>query len=57
MARDPASGIRLTSHRRTACVSCIKGKQTRKAQPKQDSGVICLNLKGLMTPQEHLKNR
>ena len=38
MARDPASGIRLTIHRRMACVSCMEGKQTRNTQPQQDSG-------------------
>uniref|UniRef100_A0AAV1VEB0 Retrovirus-related Pol polyprotein from transposon TNT 1-94-like beta-barrel domain-containing protein n=1 Tax=Peronospora matthiolae TaxID=2874970 RepID=A0AAV1VEB0_9STRA len=38
MARDPASGIRLTSHLRTACVSCMECKQPRNAHPKRDSG-------------------
>ena len=67
MARDPASGIRLTSHRRMACVSCMEGKQTRNTQPQQDSGenaptdriggVICPELKSPMKPQERLKNR
>uniref|UniRef100_A0AAV1TA52 Integrase catalytic domain-containing protein n=1 Tax=Peronospora matthiolae TaxID=2874970 RepID=A0AAV1TA52_9STRA len=67
MTRNPASGIRLTSHRRMACVSCREGKQTRNAQPKQDSGEkepidriggeICSDMKGLMTPQYRLENR
>uniref|UniRef100_A0AAV1TEA7 Integrase catalytic domain-containing protein n=1 Tax=Peronospora matthiolae TaxID=2874970 RepID=A0AAV1TEA7_9STRA len=67
MASDPSSGKRLTSHRRMACVSCMEGKQTRNVQPQQDSsenapmdrigGVICLSLKGLMAPQDSLKNR
>ena len=26
MARDPSSGIRLTSDKRMACVSCLEGK-------------------------------
>ena len=60
MARDPASGIRLTSKKRMACVSCLEGKQTRNAQSQKDSDVnlpierigggICLDLKGPMTP-------
>ena len=39
MAREPASGIRLTSNKRAACVSCMEGKQTRNAQQQQDSGM------------------
>uniref|UniRef100_A0AAV1T9S2 Uncharacterized protein n=1 Tax=Peronospora matthiolae TaxID=2874970 RepID=A0AAV1T9S2_9STRA len=67
MARDPASGIRLSNNRRMACVSCLEGKQTRKAQSQQDSGkhstidriggVICSDLKGPMTPRDRLGNR
>uniref|UniRef100_A0AAV1UEH5 Uncharacterized protein n=1 Tax=Peronospora matthiolae TaxID=2874970 RepID=A0AAV1UEH5_9STRA len=38
MARDPASGICLTSHRRMACVSYVEVKQTRNAQSQQCSG-------------------
>ena len=67
MARDPASGIKLSSNKRMACVSCLEGKQTRNAQAKVDSGsnspidriggVICSDLKGLMTPQDRLGNR
>ena len=67
MARDPASGIRLTSNKRMACVSCLDGKQTRNAQSQKDSGanspidriggVICSDLKDPMTPQDRLGNR
>ena len=67
MARDPASGIRLSNNKRMACVSCLEGKQTRNAQSQQDSGthspiyriggVICSDLKGPMTPQDRLGNR
>lgn len=66
MARDLASGIRLTSNKRMACVSYLEGKQTRNAQLQQDSvenfpidrigGVIRSELKGLMTPHDRLKN-
>uniref|UniRef100_A0AAV1TI68 Uncharacterized protein n=1 Tax=Peronospora matthiolae TaxID=2874970 RepID=A0AAV1TI68_9STRA len=67
MARDPASGIRLSNNKRMACVSCLEGKQTRNAQSQQDSGkhspidriggVICSDLKGPMTPRDRLGNR
>ena len=67
MARDPASGIRLTSSKRMACVSCMEGKQTRNSQNQTDSGfnapidrvggVICSDLKGPMTPRDRLGNR
>uniref|UniRef100_A0AAV1UMW7 Uncharacterized protein n=1 Tax=Peronospora matthiolae TaxID=2874970 RepID=A0AAV1UMW7_9STRA len=67
MARDPSSGIRLTSNKRMACVSCLEGKQTSNTQSQQDSGtnspidringVICSDLKGPMTPQDRLGNR
>ena len=67
MARDPASGIKLSSNKRMACVSCLEGKQTRNAQAQMDSGanspidriggVICSDLKGPMTPQDRLQNR
>uniref|UniRef100_A0AAV1VLY8 GAG-pre-integrase domain-containing protein n=1 Tax=Peronospora matthiolae TaxID=2874970 RepID=A0AAV1VLY8_9STRA len=67
MARDPASGIRLSSKKRMACVSCLEVKQTRNMQSKQESGVhspidciggvICWDLKGPMTPQDRLGNR
>ena len=56
MARGPASGIRLPSKMRMACVSCLEGKQTRNAQSQKDcganspidriGGVICSDLKG-----------
>uniref|UniRef100_A0AAV1V2L8 Uncharacterized protein n=1 Tax=Peronospora matthiolae TaxID=2874970 RepID=A0AAV1V2L8_9STRA len=67
MARDPASGIRLSNNKRMACVSCLEGKQMRNAQSQQDSGkhspidriggVICSDLKGPMTPRDRLGNR
>uniref|UniRef100_A0AAV1T508 Uncharacterized protein n=1 Tax=Peronospora matthiolae TaxID=2874970 RepID=A0AAV1T508_9STRA len=67
MARDPASGIKLSSDKRMACVSCMEGKQTRNAQSQEDSGtnspidriggVICSDLKGPMTPRDRLQNR
>uniref|UniRef100_A0AAV1VI54 Integrase catalytic domain-containing protein n=2 Tax=Peronospora matthiolae TaxID=2874970 RepID=A0AAV1VI54_9STRA len=67
MARDPASGIRLSNNKRMACVSCLEGKQKRNAQSQQDSGknspidriggVICSDLKGPMTPRDRLGNR
>lgn len=66
MARDPASGIRLTSNKRMVRVSCMEGKQTRNKQSQKDSevnspidrvgGVICSDLKGPMTPQDRLGN-
>uniref|UniRef100_A0AAV1VF27 Retrovirus-related Pol polyprotein from transposon TNT 1-94-like beta-barrel domain-containing protein n=1 Tax=Peronospora matthiolae TaxID=2874970 RepID=A0AAV1VF27_9STRA len=66
-ARDPASGIRLTRNKRMACMSCLKGKQTRNAQSQQDSGAnspidriggfICSGLNIPMKPQDHLGNR
>uniref|UniRef100_A0AAV1T191 Integrase catalytic domain-containing protein n=1 Tax=Peronospora matthiolae TaxID=2874970 RepID=A0AAV1T191_9STRA len=67
MARDPASGIKLSSDKRMACVSCMEGKQTRSAQSQEDSGtnspidriggVICSDLEGPMTPRDRLHNR
>ena len=50
-----------------ARVSCLEGKQTRNAQSQKDrganfpidriGGVICSDLKGLMTPQDRLGNQ
>uniref|UniRef100_A0AAV1V2K9 Integrase catalytic domain-containing protein n=1 Tax=Peronospora matthiolae TaxID=2874970 RepID=A0AAV1V2K9_9STRA len=67
MARDPASGIKLSSDKRMACVSCMEGQQMRNAQLQEDSGtnspidriggVICSDLKGPMTPRDRLQNR
>ena len=67
IARDPASGIRLTIKKRMACVSCLTGKQTRNAHTQKDSGVnspidridgvICSDLKGPMTPRYRLGSR
>uniref|UniRef100_A0AAV1T3L7 Integrase catalytic domain-containing protein n=1 Tax=Peronospora matthiolae TaxID=2874970 RepID=A0AAV1T3L7_9STRA len=68
MARDPASGIRLSNNKRMACVSCLEGKQTRNAQSQQDSGkhspidrivdvnVVFSDLKSPMTPRDRLGN-
>ena len=67
MARDPASGIKSTDTKRINCLACAQGKQTKNAQPRQDSGlnapidviggVICSDLKGLMTSRDRLGNR
>ena len=38
LAKDPASGIKLTDRRRPNCLTCAEGKGTRTKQPKQDSG-------------------
>uniref|UniRef100_A0AAV1T989 GAG-pre-integrase domain-containing protein n=1 Tax=Peronospora matthiolae TaxID=2874970 RepID=A0AAV1T989_9STRA len=35
VALDPALGIRLINTKRMACVACLEGKQTRKAQSKK----------------------
>ena len=67
MAKDPASGIKLTDIRRMNCLACVQGKQTKQAQAKVDTGmnspidviggVICSDLKGPMTPRDRLGNR
>lgn len=67
MVKDPASGIKLTDKRRTNCLTCAEGKQTKNNQSKKDTGdhspiyrvggVICSDLKGLMTPKDRLGNR
>uniref|UniRef100_A0AAV1VCP9 Integrase catalytic domain-containing protein n=1 Tax=Peronospora matthiolae TaxID=2874970 RepID=A0AAV1VCP9_9STRA len=67
MARDPASGIVLADRKRPTCISCAQGKQTRNLKSKMDTGsnspidrvygVICSDLKGLMTPKDRLHNR
>ena len=66
MARDPASGIKLSDTRRINCLACAQGKQTKNAQSRKDSGlnspiyviggVICSDLKGPMTPRDRLGN-
>ncbi|POM63071.1 hypothetical protein PHPALM_27692, partial [Phytophthora palmivora] len=38
IAKDPASGIVITSHERSRCTTCAEGKQTRADQPKKDTG-------------------
>ena len=67
MARDTASGIKLTDTKRTNCLACAQGKQTKRVQSRKDSefnasidvigGVICSDLKGPMTPRDWLSNR
>jgi len=67
IAKDPASGIKITDYTRRNCVTCAVGKQTRVEQSKKDSGanaptdriggVICSDLKGPMTPRDRLGNR
>ena len=67
MAKDPASGIRLTDMTRQKCLSCAKGKQANQFQSKKDTGanspidvingVIILDLKGPITPTDRLGNR
>ena len=67
MARDPASGIKLTDTKRVKCLACAQGKQTKNRQSRKDSGlnspidviggVVCSDLKGPMTPRDRLGNR
>ncbi|GMF30942.1 unnamed protein product [Phytophthora lilii] len=67
IAKDPASGIALTDHKRDNCLTCAQGKQTKNAQSRKDTGVnspidgiggvICSDLKGTMTPRDRLGNR
>lgn len=67
MAKDPASGIKLTDRRRLTCLSCAEGKQTKNPQSQKDTGVnapidriggvICSDLKGPMTPKDRHGNR
>ena len=38
MARDPASGIKLTDTKRVTCLACAQGKQTKNRQYRRDSG-------------------
>uniref|UniRef100_M4B3I6 Integrase catalytic domain-containing protein n=1 Tax=Hyaloperonospora arabidopsidis (strain Emoy2) TaxID=559515 RepID=M4B3I6_HYAAE len=67
MACNSEFGIRLTSNKRIACVSCLEGKQTRNEQPHRErgansaidtiDGVICPDFKRPMTPKYRLSNR
>jgi hypothetical protein len=67
IARDPASGIRLTDMERVVCVACAKGKQRRNTQSRRDTGanapidrvggVICSDIKGSITPRDWRGNR
>jgi hypothetical protein len=66
IAKDPASGIALTDHKRDNCLTCAQGKQTKNAQSRKDTGanspidviggVICSDLKGPVTPRDRLGN-
>ena len=38
IAKGPDSGIKITCHKRSKCVTCFQDKGTRNVQPKQDSG-------------------
>jgi len=67
IAKDPASGIALTDHKRDNSLTCAQGKQTKNAQSRKDTGanspidviggVICSDLKGPVTPKDRLGNR
>ena len=67
IARDPASGIKLTDTKRVKFLACSKGKQTKKVQSRKDcgknspidviGGVSCSDLKSPMTPRDRLRNR
>ena len=67
LAKDPASGIKITDERRENCLTCAQGKQTKNRQSTKDTGinaptdriggVICSDLKGPMTPKDRLGNR
>ncbi|CAI5725077.1 unnamed protein product [Peronospora effusa] len=39
MAKDPASGIKLTDRRRLKFLSCTEGKQTKNAQSRKDTSM------------------
>ena len=67
MAKDPASGIRLTDMTRQKCLACAKGMKTKQSQYKKDTGanspidviggVIFSVLKGPITPTDRWCNR
>ena len=67
LAANSANGIELTDNMREKCLTCSKGKQSKTAQSKRDSGlnapidvvggVICSDLKGPITPTDKRKNR
>lgn len=67
LARDPSSEVALTDHKRVSCHTCAEGKQSKGRQLQNESGahspidriggVICSDLKGLMTPRDRLGNR
>ena len=38
MARDPASGIKLTDTKRVKCLACAQCKQTKNVQSRKDCG-------------------
>ena len=67
MAKETNSGINITYHKRSKCVTCSQGKCTRTDSPQQASGqhssidriggVICSDLKGPITPQDKHRNK
>nr|CCA25871.1 PREDICTED: hypothetical protein [Albugo laibachii Nc14] len=67
MARDPASGIKLTDTKRESCLACSQGKQIKKVQSNNYTGknspidviggVSCSDLKGPMLLRDRLGNR
>ena len=67
MANDLSSEILLTDKKRSACLMCAQGKQTRNHQSVQDTGtnapidrvggVICSDTKGTIMPIDRCGNR
>ncbi|OWZ21675.1 Rve-domain-containing hypothetical protein [Phytophthora megakarya] len=65
-AKDPASGIARTDHKRINCLACTQSKQTKNAQSRKDTGAnspinvirgkICSELKGPVAPRDRLGN-
>ena len=66
MAKDPAFVIQLTDETRANCLDCAQGKQSKNQQSRLDTGkntpidciggIICSDLKGLMTPRDRFGN-
>lgn len=38
MAKPPGSGIKIVNHKRTVCISCKEGKQTKNKQSRAYTG-------------------
>jgi hypothetical protein len=67
LAAKPGSGVKITKIDRPNCMTCAEGKRTKNKQSNKDSGdhspidriggVICSDLKGLITPVYREKNR